>query len=480
MHTNKRTSAPITVWGFILTAFGLSLSGYAAGHGPLADVYPKIDELAEKETSPLVETYKRLHTHPELSLQEKETSALIAAELTSAGLEVTPNIGGFGVVGVLKNGDGPVVLVRTDMDALPVKEETNLPYASQAVAKDEDGHEVGVMHACGHDVHMACFIGVARTLSALKDRWKGTVVMIGQPAEERGVGAKAMLEDGLFTKFPRPNCALALHVDSSLPVGKIGYTSGYALATVDSVDITIRGIGGHGAYPEMTKDPVVIAAQVIMGLQTIVSREIRPGEPAVLTVGSIHGGTKHNIIPNEVKMELTVRSYSDAVREKLLESIKRITLGIAQAAGVPESLAPIVTVKDEYTPATYNDPDLVERVIGAMGDYLGSENMLEREAMMGGEDFGRYGREEPKIPIFMFRLGSISPETLSESAKTGKPLSSLHSSFYFPDTAPTVTYGIKAMTIATLELLRPLAAPPLGQTAPPVAPSAAPPTGQAK
>ncbi len=435
---------------------------------PLAPIYPKINEVVDKEIAPLTELYKQLHMKPELSLQEKESAARMAAELTSASFEVTPNVGGFGVVGVLKNGDGPVILVRADMDALPIKEETNLPYASQVVTKDEDGQEVPVMHACGHDIHMTCLVGVARAMNALKEHWKGTLVFIAQPAEERGVGAKAMIADGLFTRFPRPNFAIALHVDSSLPVGKVGFTPGFAMANVDSVDIVMRGIGGHGAYPEMTKDPIIMASEVVMALQTIVSREIRPGEPAVVTVGSIHGGTKHNIIPNDVKMELTVRSYSDHVRERLLESIKRVVNGVAVTYGVPAHLMPVVEVKDEFTPSTYNDPDLVERVTHAINDFLGEDTAQEREPMMGGEDFGRYGREEPKIPIFMFRLGSISPDKIAESIKAGKPLPSLHSGYYFPDIPPTLQAGVKAMTVSVLDLLRPMPvpAPPPAEPAP--------------
>ncbi len=446
-----------STWILCLAVFW-SLSCFASrGQTVQSDPFlAELSRLVDKEYPSLEKLYRHLHAHPELSLQEKETSARMAEELKTAGFAVTERVGGYGVVGVMKNGDGPVVLIRTDTDALPVKEETGLPFASQVLVKDDQGREVSVAHACGHDVHMTIFTGTARLLFFLKKNWKGTVVMIAQPAEERGAGARAMIADGLFNRFPRPDYALALHVDSSLEAGKIGYTSGYALANVDTVEITIRGIGGHGAYPETTKDPIVISAQVILALQTIISRENRPYDPAVITVGSIHGGTKSNIIPSEVKMQLTVRTYSDQVRNRLLAAIERTAKGIALAAGVPPELEPIVeTKREEYTPATYNDPELVKRVTATLGRLLGADNVVTREAMMGGEDFGRYGREEPKIPIFMFRLGSVSPERIQESRRDGgKPLPSLHSGLYFPQAEPTIKTGIKAMTSAVLDLLK--------------------------
>ena len=275
----------------------------------------------------LFELYKNLHSHPELSFQEEKTSARVAEELRHAGYEVATGVGKYGVVAVLRNGPGPTVLVRTDMDALPVKEQTGLAYASSVTAKAPEGEDVPVMHACGHDINMTCVLGAARALAQLKDRWQGTLIVIGQPAEERGGGARAMLADGLFQRFPRPDFCVALHDDSELAAGSIGYTPGYALANVDSVDITIHGVGGHGAYPHKTKDPVVLAAQIVLALQTIVSRAVQPGEAAVVTVGSIHGGTKHNIIPDEVKLQLTVRSYTDEVRVQTLDAIKRIAGG---------------------------------------------------------------------------------------------------------------------------------------------------------
>jgi amidohydrolase len=416
---------------------------------------PLLDNALKPELDSLEALYKHLHASPELSYHEKATAARIASELKAAGFTVTPNVGGFGVVGVMKNGPGPTVLVRTDLDALPVTEKTGRPYASSVRTKDDQGNEVGVMHACGHDMHMTAFVGTARLLSKLKDRWRGTVVMIGQPAEERGGGAMAMLKDGLYTRFPRPDYCLALHVDAALKTGRIGYREGYCMANVDSVDITIRGVGGHGAYPHLTKDPIVIAAQVVLALQTIVSREVRPIDPAVITVGSIHGGNKHNIIPDQVDLQLTVRSYSDETRKQMLDAIRRITVGIARAAGVPKDREPSVKlVGDEYTPATYNDPALVNRIVPAWKQVFGDANVVVRDPEMGGEDFARYGRVEPKIPIFLFRLGTIDETRMSEAKRAGTTLPSLHSSQFWPAPHPTIETGVKAMTAAVLELLK--------------------------
>ncbi len=414
----------------------------------------KIQKLVQKEYPYLDQLYRYLHTHPELSFHEKNTATKLAQELRNLGFQVTENVGGYGFVAVLKNGQGPTVLVRTDLDALPVEEKTGLEYASKVRTKDDQGNEVPVMHACGHDAHMTVFIGTARVLSALKDSWRGTLVMIGQPAEEKGAGAKAMLADGLFTRFPRPDYCLALHVNAGLPAGTVGYRGGYALANVDAVDITIRGVGGHGAYPHTTKDPVVLAAQVILALQTIVSREIPPIEPAVVTVGSIHGGTKHNIIPDQVHLQLTLRSYSDAVRNQTIEAIKRITRGLAIAAGVPEDRMPIVTVQDEYTPATYNDPQLTERLAKVFKQVLGEKNVIETEPVMGGEDFGRYGRVEPRIPICMYWLGSVDPVKYEKYKKEGKQLPSLHSSQFAPARELTIQTGVKTMSAAVLDLMQ--------------------------
>jgi len=414
---------------------------------------PQVQARVDAEYASLFEFYKDLHMHPELSFHEQRTSKRLADELRAAGLEVTEKVGGYGVVGVFRNGPAPVVLVRADMDALPVKELTGLPYASTATTKDEQGREVPLMHACGHDVHVTCLVGVARVLTALKDRWQGTVVFIGQPAEERGAGARQMLADGLFRRFPKPDFCIAQHVAADLPTGTIGYTEGYAMANADSVDIIVHGAGGHGAMPHKTKDPVVLAAEIVLALQTIVSREIDPTEPAVVTVGSIHGGSKHNIIPDEVKLQLTLRSYSDEVREQQIAAIKRITRGLALAAGLPEDRLPEVIVTGEGTKATYNDPPLTRRLVSAFGEWFGKDALKARKPMMGAEDFGLYGRTTEKIPICMFWIGSVDPKRVEEAARGGPPLPSLHSPLYAPVPEPTIKMGVAAMTAAALELL---------------------------
>jgi hippurate hydrolase len=393
--------------------------------------------------------YKQLHSNPELSLHELRTAARMADELKKLGFEVTEKVGGTGVVGLFRNGKGPTILVRTDMDALPVTELTDLPYASKVRTRDKNDREVGVMHACGHDMHMTCWIGTARVLVALKDHWQGTLMFIGQPAEEVGAGARMMLDDGLFKKFPKPDYGLALHCDATRPHGTIGYSDGLALANVDSVDITVRGKGGHGAAPHTTVDPIVLAARIVLDLQTLVSREINPTDPAVVTVGSIHGGTKHNIIPDEVKLQLTVRSTKDSVRKHLLEGIKRIAESAAKGANAPP---PVVKVDlDEFTPALYNESGLTRKTVGVFKEVLGADKVVERPAVLGGEDFSRYGRAG--VPIFMFWLGTVAPERVAEAAKEGKPLPSLHSDHFFPIPEPTIKTGVLAMSMAVLELM---------------------------
>jgi hippurate hydrolase len=401
----------------------------------------------------LFEFYKDLHGHPELSFHEERSAAHVAEELHKAGFEVTTGLGKYGVVAVLRNGSGPTVLVRSDLDGLPVKEQTGLAYASTVMTKDAQGHEVPTMHACGHDVHMTCLVGVARVLAQLKSAWRGTLVLIGQPAEKMGGGARAMLADGLFQKFPKPNYCLALHDNAEIATGTLGYTPGYAMANVDSVDIVVHGVGGHGAYPHMTKDPIVLAAEIVVALQTIVSREVQPGEPAVVTVGSIHGGTKHNIIPDEVRLQLTVRSYTDEVRQQTLDAIKRIARAEGLVAGLPEDRLPEVTVEKDFTPATYNDPALNQRIVGVFKQWFGDANVVPRKPSMGGEDFSEYGRTADKIPICMFGVGGVKPEILREGEHTGKALPSLHSPFWAPDPEPTIKTGITAMAAAVLELM---------------------------
>jgi amidohydrolase len=408
-----------------------------------------INEAIAAELASLQKLYKHLHQNPELSYREKKTSARMAAELKAIGFTVTENVGGYGVVGVLKNGKGPTVLVRTDMDALPVTEATGLAYASRVAVLGNDGNQVGVMHACGHDMHMTCWVGTARVLAGMKNRWQGTLVFIGQPAEEVGGGARKMIHDGLFTRFPRPDYCLALHCDAREPYGHVSYTEGLALANVDTMDIIVRGKGGHGAAPHTTVDPIVLAARIILDLQTIVSRETNPTDPAVVTVGSIHGGTKHNIIPNEVRLQLTIRTTKDAVRKNVLAAIERIAKADALGARAPEP-----TVKldvSEFTPALINHSGLTRKTVALFKLALGEDKVHERPAVMGGEDFGRYGREG--VPIFLYFLGTMPPEQVKESrAPAGKPLPSLHSDLYFPVPEPSIKRGILTMSLAVLNL----------------------------
>lgn len=402
----------------------------------------------------LYNLYVDLHRAPELSYFEANTSRRMAEEMRALGFEVTEDVGGFGVVSILRNGQGPVVLLRADMDALPVEEKTGLAYASTVTTTDDSGRSIPVMHACGHDIHMSAFIGAARRLVALRDTWSGTLIMINQPAEERGAGARMMLEAGLFERFPKPNYNIALHDAANLPAGSIGYTKGFALANVDSVDVTVFGRGGHGAYPETTKDPIVLAAEIVGALQTLVSREISPLDDAVVTVGSIHGGTKHNIIPDKVEMQLTVRSYTDEVRETLLKGIERIAVNMARASGIPEDRLPVVTMlPDEHTPAAYNDPTLTERIATAFRREGVSDDIREVPAVMVGEDFSRLGGTEDKIPSLIFWVGAVNRTLFQAAQQDGSTLPSLHSAFFAPDPEPTIKTATRAMTVAALDLL---------------------------
>lgn len=429
-----------------MLSFGLVASPVLADEA----IYQAIDE----DYAYLENLYIHLHQNPELSYQEEETAKRMAEEIRALGYEVTENVGGFGVVGVLENGDGPTVLLRADMDGLPVREQTGLPYASTKKGVTQVGEETFVMHACGHDIHMTSLVGAARRLAELKDQWRGTLVLIFQPAEERGGGALAMLEDGLFERFPKPDYNIALHDAASAPAGLVGYAKGYALANVDSVDITVHGIGGHGAYPHTTVDPVVLAAQIVVNLQTLVSRNISPLEPAVVTVGSFHSGSKHNIISDEAKLQLTVRSYTDEVRAKLLDGIKRIAENQGRAAGLPDDKLPEVKVlEDEHTPSTYNDPDLADRVGQAFREAGVADQVVVTDPVMGGEDFSQYGRTEDKIPGLIFWIGAVDPAKYLASQETGESLPSLHSPFFAPVPEPTIKTGVRAMTIAALELL---------------------------
>src|SRR5438067_1415421 len=431
--------------------------------GSLAFAQQTPQTIANAELPSLLTIYKDLHTHPELSAHEERSAAIVAKELKAAGCEVTERVGKyekpgatcFGVVGVMKNGVGPTVLVRSDLDALPVHEETGLPYASTVTTKNDEGKEVPVMHACGHDIHMSTLVGTARALAKLRDKWHGTIIFIGQPAEEMVGGARAMLKDGLYTRWPKPNYALALHDDAEIETGKIGVTEGYAFANVDSVDVTVHGVGGHGAYPHKTKDPIVLAAEIINAWQTIASRENNPLDPVVVTVGSIHGGTKHNIIPDEVKMQLTVRTYKPEVRQRVLSAIEQIAKGCATAAGLPPDKMPEVNVLHaEHVNAVYNNPELTKRVKATLKSAIGDENVVDKDPTMAGDDFSEFSLPDHSIPACMFNVGAVDPAKAAEAKKTGASLPSLHSSKFLPLPEPTIRVGIIGMTSAVLDLMK--------------------------
>jgi amidohydrolase len=421
-----------------------------------------LDAWLDRELPALVASYKALHAAPELSHHEEKTSALVAKELRGLGFEVMervgkypkPNLAGYGVVAVMKNGGGPTVLVRADMDALPVEEKTGLPYASTVRTKNDAGQDVPVMHACGHDIHVTALLGAAKALAARKDRWKGTLLLVGQPAEEMIDGARALLADGLYTRFPKPAFAIALHDNAEYEAGKIVVVPGYALASSTGVEVVVRGVGGHGSRPEATKDPIVLAAQLVLSLQTIVSRENRPFDPAVVSVGAIHGGLKNNIIPDEVRLLLTIRTYKEEVRQHILASIERMARGLAEAAAVPEDRMPTVTVM-ETTTALYNDPELTRRLKAVFEAAFGKDGVAEGEAVMGSEDFGLFGLEDRSVPVLQFSVGATDPARVKESKATGKPLPSLHSSLFAPQPEPTIRAGVKALTVAVMDLMKP-------------------------
>src|SRR6266446_5841151 len=404
----------------------------------LDEIYPELDAL-----------YLDVHRNPELSGREEKTAAKLADRLRRLGYEVTAGVGGTGVVGVLRNGSGPTVLLRTELDALPVEEKTGLPYASKATATDPSGKTVPVMHACGHDVHMASWTGAAALLARGKDRWHGTLVMVGQPAEETVQGARAMLADGFLTRFPKPDFSVAFHDSSDLPAGKVAYVPGYALANVDSVDVTIFGRGGHGAKPDTTVDPIVIAARTVLSLQTLVSREKDPLEPAVLTVGSIHGGNKHNIIPDDVHLQITVRSYTAAVRKQLLDGIARISKAEAAAAAAPRE--PEIRT-GEGANATFNDPAVTRRLGAMLARELGQDNVLEGKPEMVAEDFGEFGKAAG-VPSVLLRVGAVEQGKYAAAQRSGAPLPSLHSATFAPDREPTIRTGTTVLVLSALELL---------------------------
>ena len=384
---------------------------------------------------------------------EVKTAAFLARELRSLGFEVTEKVGNTGVVAVLRNGPGQTVLVRGDMDALPVREATGLPYASTDIVKDLADRDQPAMHACAHDTHVTNLVGTARVLVALKDRWSGTLVIVGQPAEEIGAGARAMLMDGLYKRFPKPDYALALHTWAGLPAGYVGYGEGPFLAAISSIDILVRGVGGHGSAPHTAKDPILLASQIVVALQTVVSREVKPGETAVVTVGTIHGGTKRNIISDEVKLELTLRSYDEKVMAQMIAAIRRICAGTAQAAGVPEDRLPVVTIAPDAVAVTINDGPLTRRLAGVFTTWLGAERVKPHPPVTAGEDFSEFGRTVDHVPICIWWIGGTAPEKFEESNRTGVPVPSNHNPAFAPVPEPTLKAAVTSMTAAVLELL---------------------------
>lgn len=442
----------------ILAAVSLSSIASAqsapATPAPPPSAQSAIGAAVAKDMDRLMTLYRDLHASPELSLQEVNTAAKLAKRLKALKFDVTEKVGGTGVVAVMKNGSGPVLLIRADMDGLPVVEQTGLDFASRVRTKTPEGVETGVMHACGHDTHMTAFIETAKLLAARKADWKGTLVMILQPAEEVGKGARNMLEDGLYTRFPRPTHAIAFHDAANLEAGVIGYTPGYALANVDSVDILVKGVGGHGAYPQTTKDPIVLGARIVTTLQTLISREQEPQDPAVVTVGSFQAGAKHNIIPDEAKLLLTVRSYSDETRARLIEGIRRVSRGEAIAAGVPDDRMPVVSVKDEFTPSTYNPPEFAEQMAGLLKNHFPEGKVVRTPAVMGGEDFGRFYRADKAINSFIFWVGGVPADRMAAAAAGQATLPSLHSPFWAPQADRVIATASEAMTVLALDILK--------------------------
>ncbi|MHA6768268.1 amidohydrolase [Sphingobium ummariense] len=440
----------------------VSLSSVAAAQispapVPVPAISPPANAIATtivKDMEGLMALYRDLHANPELSQKEVNTAAKLARRLKTMKFDVTEKVGGTGVVAVMKNGSGPVLLIRADMDGLPVVEQTGLDFASKVRTKTPEGVETGVMHACGHDTHMTAFIETAKLLSTMKDQWKGTLVMILQPAEEVGRGARLMLEDGLYTRFPKPTHAIAFHDAANLQAGVIGYTPGYALANVDSVDIVVKGTGGHGAYPHTTKDPIVLGARIVTALQTLVSREQDPQDPAVVTVGSFQAGAKHNIIPDEAKLLLTVRSYSDETRAKLIKGIERIAKGEAIASGVADDRMPVVTVQDEFTPSTYNPPEFAERMGALLKGHFVEGRVVKTPPVMGGEDFGRFYRADKSIESFIFWVGGVPADQMAQAAAGEVSLPSLHSPFWAPQADKVVATASEALTVLALDILK--------------------------
>lgn len=430
----------------VILAAAMTSMAMPAAADPLADA-------VRADMPALLALYRDFHRNPELSFQEKQTAARLAAEIRKSGFQVTEGVGGTGLVAVMKNGPGPVLMIRADMDALPVHEQTGLAYASSAKALTPDGLETPVMHACGHDIHMTAWIGTARRLVAMKDRWSGTLVMIGQPAEELGLGAKRMLDDGLFTRFPKPGHVLALHDSASLPAGTIGYSPGYALANVDSVDVTVKGLGGHGSAPHTTRDPIVLASRIVSALQTLVAREIDPQKPGVVTVGSFHAGAKHNIIPDEARLQLTVRSYDEETRKTLLDGIARIVRGEAMAAGIADDRLPEVKLEETPTPSTFNTEPLTGQVAAAFAERFGKDRVKQIPPTMAGEDFGRFYLADRTIQSMIFWVGGVPRDKWDAAGGDARKLPSLHSPYWAPHPEPTIATGVEAMVTAALTVL---------------------------
>ena len=440
----------------ITTALCAALLGSAIHFASAAAASPEplralVAGRVEAEYPSLFSIYTNLHAHPELSFMEVKTAALVAGELRTLGFTVTEKVGNTGVVGVLTNGVGPTVLVRADMDGLPIKENSGVSYASTDIVKDLSGKDQPAMHGCAHDTHVTGLVGTARLLVALQDQWAGTLVLVAQPAEEIGAGARAMLRDGLYTRFPKPDIALALHTYSGMPAGAIGYGEGPFYASVNSVDILVRGVGGHGSRPHTTKDPIVVASQIVLALQTIVSRELKPGTVAVVTVGTIHGGLKRNIISDEVKLELTLRAYDEKVMAQLVASIRRICAGIAQAAGLPDDRLPVITLTPESSPVTSNDPVLTRRLSGTFTTWFGADRVTVQPPTTGGEDFSEFRRQG--VPICIWWVGATDPAKIAESERTGVPVPSNHSAAFAPIPEPTLKACVTSMTAAVLELM---------------------------
>ena len=414
----------------------------------------ELNQAIGRDMPELMALYRELHANPELSMQESRSAERMAAEARALGFTVTAGVGGTGVVAVMENGPGPVLLLRADMDALPVEERTGLPFASRVRGTTREGLETGIMHACAHDTHMTAWVGAARRLAAMRSSWSGTLVMIAQPGEETSQGAKAMLEDGLFTRFPKPTHAIAFHNSATLPAGIIGYSDGPALANVDSVDMVVRGVGGHGAAPHTTRDPIVLASRIVTSLQTLVSRELDPLDSAVVTVGSFQAGTKHNIISDEARLLITVRSYTPEIRRMLLDGIARIARGEAIAAGVPEDRMPTVTVREaEATPATVNSAALTTATAERFRAHFGAERVRSMRPVMAGEDFGRFRIAEPGLESLIFWVGGVPQARWDAVNGETARLPSLHSPFWAPDAEPTIATATEAMTVAALGVL---------------------------